>query len=473
MASNGYLWIGTSIGAILVYRTPHLGGVPLITGKPYLAMSSHKGAVRVLIAVQTMATVSGSRLSQFISDEDSRNPAVIEGSFQDGESQPTPRTQSCASYIVPISSTFDPSASLRSSSPPPLPVPSFDDLSCEEGRRDTKKSGGGGTTQGTLEVVAEENVTTGNVLEDGEVDGSAEGISREDAGKLAEEKEGEVEGEEKEGEKEGEKEREKEGEEEEEEGENKGGEGTLRPVQANGDMPAASSELGESEQPQEGLKDTKSALSQSSDYELVDPQQVGRDEPPNETQTAQVTGSLVPGPHSDHGQLTSNVSVSSSVPEQPATQSGSDSRVPDPKSGEDTLKPQVNKARAFPDSDPCDTTILRVSSPDSGASGNEYDEVETCHSVKASDYENPVTLERGGPSPVGTFFTPVPTSAPTIPGRSMEPQEGAVFVLTAGRGIVDLRPVRKTAVLFPSPLSQSVVSIAGDESCMIAYEIEI
>lgn len=72
MASSGFLWIGTSNGMILIYRIPYLEGIPIISGKPYLAMDGHKAAVRVLLPVKTKATISSSRVSQFLSDEQRR-----------------------------------------------------------------------------------------------------------------------------------------------------------------------------------------------------------------------------------------------------------------------------------------------------------------------------------------------------------------------------------------------------------------
>lgn len=72
MAASGFLWIGTSTGLILIYRIPHLEGIPIISGKPYLAMDGHKGAVRVLLSVMTKATISSSRVDQFLSDEQRR-----------------------------------------------------------------------------------------------------------------------------------------------------------------------------------------------------------------------------------------------------------------------------------------------------------------------------------------------------------------------------------------------------------------
>ena len=48
-----------------------------------------------------------------------------------------------------------------------------------------------------------------------------------------------------------------------------------------------------------------------------------------------------------------------------------------------------------------------------------------------------------------------------IPGRQSEPKEGAVFVLTAGRGLLNLRQGKRAALK------------DNAEGCMIAYEIEM
>ena len=72
MAASGYLWIGTSVGAIMVYHIPHLESVPIVSGKPYLAMDGHVGAIRVLLTVETLETYESSRLGKFLADEQYR-----------------------------------------------------------------------------------------------------------------------------------------------------------------------------------------------------------------------------------------------------------------------------------------------------------------------------------------------------------------------------------------------------------------
>ena len=69
-----------------------------------------------------------------------------------------------------------------------------------------------------------------------------------------------------------------------------------------------------------------------------------------------------------------------------------------------------------------------------------------------------------------------PTSF-TLPGRETEPKQGAIFVLTAGRGLVNLRPgLRSPGLLFPtsSPsTSHKFPNKADEEGAMIAYEVEM
>ena len=87
MAASGFLWIGTSIGLTLIYRIPHLEGIPIISGKPYLAMDGHKGAVRVLLPVKTKATISSSRVDQFLSDEQRRFSLISQPDEEEEEEE--------------------------------------------------------------------------------------------------------------------------------------------------------------------------------------------------------------------------------------------------------------------------------------------------------------------------------------------------------------------------------------------------
>lgn len=62
----------------MVYHIPHLESVPVVSGKPYLAMDSHLGAVRVLLTVETMATPEASRVRKFLVDEEMRSNVADE-----------------------------------------------------------------------------------------------------------------------------------------------------------------------------------------------------------------------------------------------------------------------------------------------------------------------------------------------------------------------------------------------------------
>ena len=73
MASRGYLWVGMSVGTILVYQIPHLNGLPLVSGKPFLASDGHTGPVQVLLRIKTKLDISTARFDQFVSDEERMN----------------------------------------------------------------------------------------------------------------------------------------------------------------------------------------------------------------------------------------------------------------------------------------------------------------------------------------------------------------------------------------------------------------
>eukprot|EP00731_Ephydatia_muelleri_P015069 Em0008g789a len=71
------LWVGTSVGTILLYQLPQANGIPVVSGKPYMATRGHDDAVRVIVPVATVAgDTAYSRFSQFVSDEVQRYSAV-------------------------------------------------------------------------------------------------------------------------------------------------------------------------------------------------------------------------------------------------------------------------------------------------------------------------------------------------------------------------------------------------------------
>ena len=106
VSSHGFLWIGTSVGLILLYRIPSLGGIPLISGKPYLAMDGHLESVRMILAIKTSSSLHSTRHNQFVSDEVSRN-LTSEGDATDLMMHGMWRDESAASKTGPNGSGDD------------------------------------------------------------------------------------------------------------------------------------------------------------------------------------------------------------------------------------------------------------------------------------------------------------------------------------------------------------------------------
>jgi len=59
---------------------------------------------------------------------------------------------------------------------------------------------------------------------------------------------------------------------------------------------------------------------------------------------------------------------------------------------------------------------------------------------------------------------------PTLAGMRRQPNDGAMFVLTCGRGLINLRPGSRSSTFFSAP--QSSVDIKEEEGCILAYEVE-
>ena len=47
----GFLWVGTSVGLILLYPLPKMQGVPRVIGRACVAFHAHCGPVRCLLAI--------------------------------------------------------------------------------------------------------------------------------------------------------------------------------------------------------------------------------------------------------------------------------------------------------------------------------------------------------------------------------------------------------------------------------------
>ena len=86
-----------------------------------------------------------------------------------------------------------------------------------------------------------------------------------------------------------------------------------------------------------------------------------------------------------------------------------------------------------------------------------------------SPYEDPATLLDPIPfRPMPDLFSTLGQS--TLPKYASEQVEGAVYVLTGGRGVVNLRPGTRRSVHYIA-LHGSDVSTAN-ESCIVAYELK-
>ena len=59
------------------------------------------------------------------------------------------------------------------------------------------------------------------------------------------------------------------------------------------------------------------------------------------------------------------------------------------------------------------------------------------------------------------------------PSYGSEPVVGAVYVLTGGRGLVNLRPDRRRSVHHIALSGSNDIDVStADESCMVAYELK-
>lgn len=384
MASSGYLWVGTSIGALLVYNMPHLEGVPLVTGKPYLAMDAHREAVRVLLTVKTMATVSSTRVSQFIYEEQARNigffkhiPVVGDGGLADtlpriSEEEEMPSNGGTLMHSIISTDVEEPH--VRSPTPPLIQF-SSDETDNVEGRERDEV----GIKDGSTLPVDKENqsmpwvsvtVQGGNQLQDS-AEFSLLHLSGKEIGHVINGLDKTVE--------------------EEVEPQAAADEGERREKLKNGDM-------AQQQQPQVSMATVS----------LNDPH---------------------------HKEMAAGYSYPTEM-----------------------------------------DTFRRLPTPESVASlsSHDYDPVtdeSSFEMTKApSPYEDPNTLEHTGPIPAPEFFAPIDSTMSSVPGKPTQSHDEAVYVLTAGRGLLNLRAGRRKSSVLPIGGSSSITSVRN-EGCMIAYEI--
>ena len=107
LVESGFLWIGTSSGATLIYRIPPLNGLPILNSRPFLAGDGHSGAVRVLVSVQTQIDKTSARFEEFIKEERERN---IAGSYNTPEANATKTLTSAAQPTPTPAAEIDSSA---------------------------------------------------------------------------------------------------------------------------------------------------------------------------------------------------------------------------------------------------------------------------------------------------------------------------------------------------------------------------
>ena len=465
MASSGYLWIGTSIGVILIYKIPLLEGVPLVSGKPHLAMDGHREAVRVLLTVKTVATVSSMRVSQFMSDERARNIGFLER-IPDGEYMETPlntlpripengelglKQDSLGLGILP--SEGPPS---RSSTLP------FNQHTDEENG-----------TQAVTGIEEEAEVMAGT--ENTVVTTEEQPLTSEFANGPSDQEE-----------------------------------------RNSQDSTEASQDLVEKDLLVNGLdehpavKETDSQVSEGESKPEDESKQENGMEPEGDDGKAEAEGdeedgrkpedeSKPEGKEDGEGdESKAEAKSDGSEADVGVTVNNEDSQLQKPLVASSNLTAEVSlnakiselqtdsiysyptELDTFRRLNTPDGTFRRLNTPDSAASvttasSHEYDGIAMDESYEVgkapSPYEDPATLEHTGPVSAPEFFSPVDSTMPSIPGRSTQPHEGAVYVLTAGRGLVNLRPGRRrSSVLFPSAGNASLTSVRN-EGCMIAYEI--
>ena len=380
MASSGYLWVGTSIGAILVYTMPHLEGVPLVTGKPYLAMDAHREAVRVLLTVKTMATVSSTRVSQFIYDEQARNisflkhiPVVGDGEHAEGLENTLPmileedEMPSNGGMLNVPTDVKEPH--VQSSIPPLIQFSSEESDNVEGGERDRV-----GST-----AADKENPMSW-------LSNSVQGDQSRESAKV--------------------------------ELLHLSGEETSHVVN--------------------GLDKTE--------------EEDGKPQAADESERRKEGGTTENGDMSQQQQV-SMATISLNDPHQKEMAAG----------------------YSYPTELDTFRRLLTPESVASLSSGNDYDPVtdeSSFEMTKApSPYEDPNTLEHTGPIPAPEFFTPIDSTMSSVPGKPTPSHKEAVYVLTAGRGLLNLRAGRRKSSVLPQIGGNSSLTSVRNEGCMIAYEI--
>ena len=418
LVCRGYLWIGTSAGAVLVYRTPYLKTIPIVTGKPYLATYGHGSGVRVLITMHTQGTLTSSRLNQFISEEQERFQEDWEATELVDESYTTTNDATSVSRIdrkrsskSSIPSSIPKETESSSSTFPPLPPPVFSDETSPTGTLEPRPS----------EPIHEPPVVDSAALVSGEASNLAftenDGTSTLHAGTSQPALNGQ------------------------EIAENGSTEASSTDTNRFNGAPPNSND-GVSYPVRRKSSTTKPQLRKQSGE--VEVQQTGtfRQIPTPETQ------------QQDTGMGTFHRIL---MPELQQQDTGTFRRLPTPEEQENGgtfhRKPTPELAGDYDEVAPGSSPMLNRSKyPD--------------------PYENPTNLT--GPIPIRSmpdFFATLDQSM--TPSYGSKPVVGTVYVLTGGRGLVNLRPGRRRSVHHIALSGSNDIDIStADESCMVAYELK-
>ena len=383
---QGYLWIGTSAGAVLVYRTPYLKTIPIVTGKPYLATYGHGSGVRVLITTHTQGTLTSSRLNQFISEEQERFQEDWEATELVDESYSTTNDATSVS-AESTSSTF-----------PPLPPPVFSDEP---------------SPTGTLEPRPSEPVHEPPVVDSVPVKGEASDSAFTE------------------------------------------NDGTAT-LQVGTSQPALNGE----EIAENGS--SAAAATGANKFNGTPPNSNDRFSYPVRRKSSTI-----------------KLQLKKQSGEVEVQDTGTFRRIPTPElQQQDT---ETFRRLPTPEAEENGGTFRRKPTPElTGDYPVVYDKValdsvSTLNRNKSpSPYEDPATLDLTGPIPIRSmpdFFATLDQSM--TPSYGSEPVVGAVYVLTGGRGLVNLRPDRRRSVHNIALSGSNDINIStADESCMVAYELK-
>ena len=419
LVSQGYLWVGTSTGATLVYRTPLTEGVPITSGKPYLATDAHHSAVRVILTTHTLATMTSSRLSQFISDEQERYQEDwevgegFEGSF-------TSFSPANDSYVFG-NAKFPRRASVSLSSIPPS-IPEKEETEQEREEEREEEGRDGSVTPPPLpspRFFDDPRPSTGTIV--------------------------------------------RKGRESDEEEEDKSRVSSV-PVSNSGDKSpgAESGHHSPPAKPPRRVMSENFPTTAAEKEETKEEVEVNKNKEILEREKVKIETRLETRDGHDLSELpgTQSVAADHTPSPSPPTVGGSASGGPRPEGDEESERNLEEDLRTF----------RRLPTPElhDDVSEDQSATLTRRQARSPSPYEDPATLDLTGPIPVRAM--PEFTNLDQTLQRHTQAVEGAIYVLIGGRGLINLRPRRRRS-MYSMSLSASDSSIS-EESCIVAYELK-